>query len=589
MRILTLAIILLLIFSCAVSGQYYLRGEVKDEKGNLLPGVRIYLYSKGTIPFFTGDNGSFGIPSPMKVDTIKLCMEGFDTLRVPVNTQQFQSLKMKMLSAYAKQMKSRLASVTKNLSGQEEISFFSVFGESYSNLLENGFVNADKYPETGFALNIDRASYSNMRRFLNNGMNVPSDAVRIEEMLNYFSFRNLNTDKDAKQFTYNSQLTSCPWNKDNQLLFLNLNAPKLNLDKVPPTNLVFLIDISGSMDKPNRLPLLQSAFKLLTENLRALDTISIVTYGGGVAVALSPTCGKEKDKINRVIDSLVADGDTPGEGAIRLAYSVAKRAFIANGVNRVILATDGDFNVGQSSERQLEDMISFQRQSGIFLTCLGVGMGNYKDSKLETLAKKGNGNFAYLDNIAEAEKVMVTEFTKTVYNVAEDSYLTVNFNPATVGKYRLIGFDNKKDAIIDNSSELEGGEIGSGHSMMVIFEIEPPAATSIPTAGNTIGKIVLQYKSVPDGQTVKQNFEIPYVLKDFATVDDNYRFAASVAMFGCLLRQSKYTKNYTFSDVLQIALPAINPTNYSQQEFLTLVQKADKIYNPKKKRKDKDQ
>ncbi|MFY7898899.1 MAG: YfbK domain-containing protein, partial [Chitinophagaceae bacterium] len=380
-----------------------------------------------------------------------------------VNTTEYQVITLKMLPATASLMKNRLASATKNLAATEQLSMFSSFGESYSSIIENTFIDANLYPETGFALNIDRASYSNIRRFINNGMNIPKDAVRIEEMLNYFSYKSQSLNQ-TKQFICSTKISNCPWNPQTQLCFINLKAPMLNLDSVPPSNLVFLIDVSGSMDKPNRLPLLQAGFKLLTANLRPIDTISIVTYGGGVAIPLPPTSGIEKDKINQVIDSLYADGDTPGEGAIRTAYSVAKRAFIRNGNNRVIIATDGDFNVGQTNEKDLEDLIVFQRLSGIYLTCLGVGMGNYKDSKLETLAKKGNGNFAYLDNIYEAEKVLVTELTKTLYTVANDAYVNISFNPSIVKKYRLIGFDNIKEAMIDTSSQIEGGEVGSGHS-----------------------------------------------------------------------------------------------------------------------------
>jgi len=580
--------LLLIVLSLAIHSsysQYYLRGEVRNEKGAVLQGVRINLYSKGTIPFFSGDNGAFGLPSSLVTDTITLSVEGYEMLRQPVATQQYQKLVMKMLPATASMMKSRLASVTKNLKAQEQLSFFSVMGESYSNLLENGFIPAARYPETGFALNIDRASYSNVRRFLNNEMNVPSDAVRIEEMLNYFSFHPVKPDNQQKQFSFNSAVTTCPWNANNQLLFINLNAPKLNLDSVPPSNLVFLIDISGSMDKPNRLPLLQAAFKLLTENLRPIDTISIVTYGGGVGVALRPTSGAEKEVIKEVIDSLTANGDTPGEGAIRMAYSVARQSFIKNGNNRVILATDGDFNVGQTSEKQLEDIITLERQTGIYLTCLGVGMGNYKDSKLETLAKKGNGNFAYLDNVMEAEKVMITEFTKTMYSVANDAYVSVNFNPEIVKQYRLIGFDNKKDAISDSSSELEGGDVGSGHSIMAIFEIEPRAA--VPLNNTNVGHLLLQYKPVKMLNSVKQDFAIPYQPQDFATADNTYRFATSVAMFGSLIKQSQYIR-YTFNDVLQIANASAKPNDYAEHEFIALVQKADKIYNPKKRKRDRE-
>lgn len=575
--------ILLLLASNSASAQYYLRGEIKDELGRPLVGVKINLYSKGTYPFSSGNTGTFGIPTAVPIDTITLTYIGFETLKVAVETQKYQSLKMKMLAATASLMKNRLSSKTKNLI-KEQHTFFSANGESYSSLIENDFVSTTKYPETGFSLNIDRASYSNARRFLNNDIYVPSDAVRIEEMLNYFDLKPSKQTAKEKEFLFNQYLTTCPWNNESKLLFLNLNAPKLNLEKVPPSNLVFLIDVSGSMDKPNRLPLLQSAFKKLTDNLRNIDTVAIVIYGGGVARVLNPTSGDEKDKIKNVIDSLSAAGDTPGEAAIQTAYNSAIGSFIKGGNNRVILATDGDFNVGQTSEKALEDLITAQMHHGIYLTCLGVGMGNYKDSKLEALAKKGNGNFAYIDNLYEAQKVLITEFTKTMYAVANDAYLNINFNNEVIKDYRLIGFDNKRASIEDSTSELEGGEVGSGHNLMAIFEITPQNIKQLDSS-TQIAKLSLQYKLPNSDKIIYQKFKIASNVVDLMQADSSLRFATSVAMFGSLLKQSKHSKNYTFNDVYNLALTAAKPSDYAQQEFLRLVQKANKLYNPKKKRK----
>jgi Ca-activated chloride channel homolog len=300
-------------------------------------------------------------------------------------------------------------------------------------------------------------------------------------------------------------------------------------------------------------------------------------------VPLPPTNGSEIDKINEVIDSLTASGDSPGEGAIRTAYAIAKYALIPNGNNRIILATDGDFNVGQTSDKDLEDMITIQRQSGIYLTCLGVGMGNYKDSKLETLAKKGNGNFAYLDNVAEAEKVLVTEFTKTIYTVANDAYVSVLFNEAAIKRYRLIGFDNKKEAIADASSKVEGGEVGSGHNLIAIFEVEATDTNTI--AGAPIATVELQYKLSATTKSQAQTFLIQFMKQDLATAPPMLRFATSVAMFGALLKNSNFSKNYTFTDVLTLANTAADKSNFTQQEFMVLIQKAERIYQPIKKKK----
>lgn len=561
--------------------QYYLRGEVKNERGQWLQGAKINLSSKGSFPYYSGSSGTFGISVSTITDTIRISRDGYEDLTMVIDTRKFQSLLMKMLPTTAHLYNRKLASLTTNLRRQKNNSF-SVLGESYSNLVENEFIEADKYPETGFALNINKASYSNIRRFLSNEMIVPTDAVRIEEMLNYFDFPQLQANKKQDYFNCRSQLTSCPWEEKNQLLFLHVTAPKLALDNIPPSNLVFLIDISGSMDKPNRLPLLQAAFTLLTDNLREKDTITIVTYGGGVGIALAPTSGAQKKKIREAIDSLVASGDTPGEGAIRIAYELAKRSFIKKGNNRVILATDGDFNIGQTSEAALEDMIIGYKQTGIYLTCLGVGMGNYKDSKLEALAKKGNGNFAYLDNLQEAQKTLVTEFTQTLYAVANNAFLKIGFRPNTIKAYRLIGFDNKLNAAEDSTSELEGGEIGSGHSLMAIFEIVPAKQTD---ATPLLANAYIQYRLPGSDSTRKQNFPVRQQMQPIATADSAYRFAAAVAMFGSILKKSVYTGNYLPEDVLALAQSAVNLQHPQQVELLTLIEKAIKIYRPAKRKK----
>jgi len=565
--------------------QYYLRGEVRDEKGKPLVGVRIHMQTKGELNFFSGDDGSFGLPTPKAIDTLTLIMDGFETIRMGTPAKDYQKITMKLVRGTSMEMQNRLTSLTKNLGVASDIITKTDMGESYNNLIENSFVNAATNPETGFALNIDRASYSHIRRFIFNKLKPPTQVVRIEQMLNYFSLKPAASQSNkTKKFSLNSTITNCPWNGADQLLFVNLQAPKLNLDSVPPSNLVFLIDVSGSMDQPNRLPLLQAAFKLLVANLRPQDRISIVTYGGGVRVALFPTSGAEKEKIIEVIDALYADGDTPGSGAIRVAYDLAKTNFNKEANNRVILATDGDFNVGQSNDQELEDMIITQKQTGVSLTCLGVGMGNFKDSKLETLARQGNGNYAYLDNIAEAEKVLVTEFTKTLYNVAEDAYVNIVFNPAYVNKYRLIGFDNPREAISDTSNKIQGGEVGSGHSLMAIFEVEPQK--NIVASADNYAKLNLQYQLPKSKDTIKESFTIPFITKDIMSVDSAYRFATSVAMFGSILRGSKYIKDVGFETVLQLAQSAAQPNNVSQKEFMDVVDKADAVYNPgKKKRK----
>ena len=573
-----------IVFCTCSYGQYYIRGEVRNEYGVLLEGVKLRLKSKPQQLFTSGSSGAFGISVARLTDSLLLQLDGYEPLHVLADSRQFLRLQLKTLPGTLKLYKNNRSSVIAN-AGNDTYIPYTNRGESYSGLIENEFVKAADYPETGFSLNIDNASYSNIRRFISNQMFVPEDAVRIEEMLNYFSLPirdNANkTREDTFGFSYTH--TSCPWKQDNQLLFLQIEAPVIPLEHVPPSNLVFLIDVSGSMDKPNRLPLLQSAFKLLVNNLRDCDTITIATYGGGVGIVLPPTGGAHKQNIRNVIDSLSAGGDTPGAGAIQLAYQLAKNNFIPHGNNRVILATDGDFNVGQSTEKELEELIQHYQQTGIYLTCLGVGMGNYKDSKLELLSKKGSGNFAYLDQLREAEKVLVKEFTKTIFAVANDAAIKVRFNPAAVAAYRLIGFDNKKTALEDSSSALEGGEIGSGHTITAIFELTPVKDNGIPP--EQMFSAELNYKKPGNNNTIQQFFTGRSRLTDIQQADSMYRFAASVAMFGAVLRKSKYIKDYTLEDVLTLARSGIQKNNHLQNEFGRLVQQAILMYQPPKKKR----
>ncbi|MDH7462317.1 von Willebrand factor type A domain-containing protein [Chitinophagaceae bacterium 26-R-25] len=581
----TACILLLLIsFHTKLFSQYYLRGEVIDESGKPLSNVKMLLQSTGYV-YYSGSSGSFGIMSNVANDSITLSLDGFRGTGARLDAKKYLSITMKMLRAVGNTAKPRLASVTKDLKMDEKLRW-TFAGETYSTLLENDFIPASRFPETGFAMNIDKAAYSNVRRFLNMQSTVPPDAVRMEEMLNYFNFSYREPGK-GKDFDFESRLSSCPWNKENELLFLKVCARKTDPDKVPPSNLVFLIDVSGSMDMPNRLPLLQSAFKLMVDNLREKDTISIVVYGGTTGIWLPPTSGAEKAKIRQSIEELTAGGETPGESGIQQAYKVAQNKFIKNGNNRVILATDGDFNVGQKNDEELEKMISNYRNSGIYLTCLGVGMGNYKDSKLEILSKKGNGNFAYLDNEREAEKVLVKELMQTLYVIADDANLKIVFNPEMVSEYRLIGFDNKINAVIDSSSELEGGEVGSGHTLMAMFEIKPTVInkshTSDSIASERLSTVILDYKKPRDSTQLKLSYECPLLYTKFDQLDSCYRFASAVVMFGSILRESRFVKAVGWNDISMLAASSYDSKDVVQREFLTLIDKAKKIYGKRKK------
>ena len=577
-------IVLWLLIALPTYGQqFYLRGEVRDESGNLLQNVNIRQLSTGYL-FHTGNSGSFGIPAAKNSDSLLFSYEGYQKEQVLVKADKYFVLNLKLLPAIASSnRKNRLASLTQDLSRDNQRKWYSG-DETYASTVENNFVEAKNYPVTGVALNIDRASYSNIRRFINLNLEVPPDAVRIDEMLNYFNF-NYERPADTSLFKIKTTLTNCPWNKDNQLFFVNVFSQKLNLDSLPPSNLVFLVDISGSMDMPNRLPLLKSAFKMLATNLREKDTVSIVVYGGAVGVLLFPTAGNEKEKIIKAIDEMQPGGSTPGESGIKLAYSVAKKHFIQNGNNRIILATDGDFNVGVQTEQELDELISQHRETGIYLTCLGVGMGNYKDSKIQTLARKGNGNFAYVDNFLEAEKIIMKEFTQTLYTIADDARLYVSFDPVLVKKYRLIGFDNKVGALADSTAEVEGGEIGSGQSITAAFEIEPDFVTGSNVSSDRFAEIKLQYKLPKDQARHEIASRFSFDPIPFKELDPLYRFASSVIMFGSVLKGSQFVKDISWGDVLYHASESANPTDITQAQFVELVYKAKEFYSKKKKKR----
>ncbi len=346
------------------------------------------------------------------------------------------------------------------------------------------------------------------------------------------------------------------------------------------------------MDLPNRLPLLKSAFKLLVDNLREKDTISIVVYGSTVGVWLPPTSGKEKEKIRKAIEDLNPGGATPGQSGILSAYRVAKSQFIKGGNNRVILATDGDFNVGQTSEEELENLITSYQQTGIYLTCLGVGMGNYKDSKLEVLAKKGNGNFSYLDNEAEAEKVLVKELTQNLYSVADDASLNISFNYEYIKEYRLIGFDNKENALNDSIMEMEGGEVGSGHSMIAMFEIIPGSSLAaalqnsggMQAANKNVAEVTVNYNLPGDSLKRWSAFKVAYNYIPFGQLPQSYRFASAVALFGSLLRESVYSKQVTWNEAIIAANESYDKSDPSQKEFIAIMERAKKIYSKRRKK-----
>lgn len=442
--------------------------------------------------------------------------------------------------------------------------------ESYSNIVENKFVNPADEALSTFSIDVDRAGYSNIRRFLDHGQMPPHDAIRIEEMINYFDYNYEGPDGDVP-FEIHRSLVDCPWNKNHQVMHVALQGKEIKKDKLPESNFVFLIDVSGSMARANKLPLVKTSMKMLLQEMRPKDKVSIVVYAGAAGLVLEPTSASEPQKILDAIDNLKSGGSTAGGAGIELAYKTAKSNFIKGGNNRVILATDGDFNVGTSSDEGLEDLIERERKSGVFLSVLGYGMGNYKDSKMQILADKGNGNHAYIDNIQEARKIFVSEFAGTLFTIAKDVKIQVEFNPAYVQAYKLIGYENRMLQKEDfNNDKIDAGELGAGHTVTALYEIIPVGVDSdftgkvddlkyqvqdkkIYNGSNELATIKLRYKE-PDGDTSKKLVKAigPNAMK-LKDAPEHVRFAMSVAQFGLSMRKSEYISNYQMNDLIQLA------------------------------------
>ena len=460
--------------------------------------------------------------------------------------------------------------------------------ETYKEIKENSFVAVAQQPVTTFSADVDRAAYANVRRIIGYGQIPPKDAVRIEEMVNYFDYDYPAPEEGSvSPLRVSPELAPAPWNPNHLLLRIGLQAKKIDLAKAPPSNIVFLIDVSGSMDEDNKLPLLKSSFKMLLGQLRPDDKVAIVTYANGTKVALPSTSVKDKEKIIKVLDNLYASGGTSGGRGIQLAYEQAQKSFIKNGNNRIILATDGDFNIGINNTTDLEKFIEKQRESGIYMSVLGFGMGNYRDDMAETIADKGNGNYAYIDNITEAKKVLVNELSGTLFAVAKDVKLQLEFNPKYVKEYKLIGYENRMLANEDfTNDKKDAGEIGAGHTVTALYELVPSdgkVAQSLryqsqelneKGKGNELGFLKIRYKDpkVKDAKSVEIIEPLVFNKKALKETSTDYRFAASVAEFGILLRDNSNKANATYDQVIELAEGAIgkDPEGY-RKEFVRLV------------------
>lgn len=451
--------------------------------------------------------------------------------------------------------------------------------EDYDRIQENRFHRATQEPQSTFSIDVDAASYTNLRRHINNGQRPPADAVRIEEMINYFDY-DYPEPTGKHPFSITTEVSDCPWEPKHRLVHIGLQGKHTPTENLPAANLVFLIDVSGSMNVANKLPLVQSSFKLLADQLRPQDRVAIVVYAGAAGLVLEPTTGNNKTKIKEAIDKLEAGGSTAGGEGIRLAYKTAKAHFIKGGNNRVILATDGDFNVGVSSDAEMVQIVEEERKSGVYLTVLGYGMGNYKDNKMQKMADSGNGNHAYIDNLDEARRVLVSEFGGTMYTIAKDVKLQLEFNPAIVQGYRLIGYENR---VLNNEDfdddKKDAGELGAGHTVTALYEIIPVGIDSKflvadkelkyqerdlkpnATRSNELLTVKFRYKA-PDADNSQLMEEIVMDKNvSIAKSSDNFRWSAAVATFGMLLRNSEFKGEASYELCKKLAAEARGKDN----------------------------
>ncbi|RYY37223.1 MAG: DUF3520 domain-containing protein [Sphingobacteriaceae bacterium] len=579
-------------------------GTVKDTNG-AIPGVTVTV--EGTkISTQTDNNGKYAINVPDGKTKLVFAFIGYQTQKVKIGKSNIVNIVMKpspnelnevVIMGYSAKKRREVTGAVTTIRGLAQAKAEANYSrgyitaehamvydmqyapapsnednESYKGITENSFLEATVNPLSTFSIDVDAASYSNVRRFINGGSLPPADAVRIEEMINYFNY-NLPGPKNNEPVAITTELSAAPWNTKHRLLRIGLKAKTIPTDNLPASNLVFLIDVSGSMSSENKLPLVKSSIKMLVNQLRAQDKVSIVVYAGAAGLVLQPTSGDNKTTINNAIDNLDAGGSTAGGEGIKLAYATARQHFIKGGNNRVIMATDGDFNVGAASDDDMEKLITKERESGVFLSVLGYGMGNYKDSKMEVLADKGNGNYAYIDNITEARKTLVSEFGGTLFTVAKDVKLQIEFNPVMVQAYRLIGYENRLLNKEDfNNDKKDAGDMGSGHTVTALYEIVPAgvkdysgtvdplkyqkveaAAKPATTGSKELVTIKFRYKEPTSSASKLSQVVVNDVPEDFATVSTDFKFAAAVAEVGMLLRDSQFKQNATWAQAIKNA------------------------------------
>ncbi|MBK7479285.1 MAG: von Willebrand factor type A domain-containing protein [Bacteroidales bacterium] len=583
-------------------------GRVTDSSGMPLAGVTVTVKGSrsGTV---TDQGGNYSIEIKQGDDFLQFGMIGFVTIteriknRTIINVimrEEKVSLDEVVVVGYGsgKQKSSWIRAEAAPAYSMISDGGFSRYNrafntEGYASTTENGFRSVISNPLSTFSIDVDNASWSNIRRFINNGSLPPPEAVRIEEMINYFRY-DYPEPEGFHPFSLTSELSVCPWNRKHHLLLVGLKGRSIDKSSLPPSNIVFLIDVSGSMNSPDKLPLLKSAFGLLVNELRPRDRVAMVVYAGAAGLVLESTPGNRKDEIMNAISNIEAGGSTAGGAGLRLAYEVASKNFIKGGNNRIILATDGDFNVGESSNGGMERLVADNRDRGIFMTVLGFGKGNLKDDKMEIIADKGNGNYSYIDNLQEARRVLVKEFGGTLFTIAKDVKFQIEFNPAKVQSYRLIGYENRLLNEEDfNDDRKDAGEMGSGHNVTALYELVPagtedetPAVDPLKYQANPVIKpgkipsdeflaIKIRYKK-PEGSSsvLLENVVRDYV-RNIDSASDNLRFAAAVAEFGMILGDSEYKGNSSVDEAVRLAKSARGDDSEGYRaEFIRLMEAA---------------
>ncbi len=608
-KLLSLLIITLILSGFKTNESKIVSGYVFDDQQVAIAGAMVKSKMEPNRKVFTDTRGHFKIAVSQKEKTLVVSFIGLLTQEAKISNRELKivlkseqtSLNEIVVVGYATQKKSDMIGSVATMGNSKMMAVRGFVGspvypnqdfntESYNAISENGFKNPNTDPLSTFSADVDAASYSNMRRFIQSGQLPPKDAVRVEELINYFGY-NYPEPKGNDPVSITTDVADAPWNKSHRLVRIGLKAKSIKIENLPASNLVFLIDVSGSMQGPDRLELLKTSMKLLTDQLRPNDKVAIVVYAGAAGLVLPSTNGNNKQKIKGALTNLSAGGSTAGGAGIKLAYETAKSNFIKGGNNRVILATDGDFNVGASSDSEMQRMIESYRNDGIFLSVLGFGQGNLKDSKMEAIADKGNGNYAYIDGINEAKKVLINEFGGTLFTVAKDVKLQVEFNPAKVEAYRLVGYENR---LLNNEDfkddKKDAGEMGAGHTVTALYEIIPKgykdefvkkADEMKYQKGNNVKAsdelltVKIRYKQ-PDGN---QSKELSAALIDnnqkIEEANIDFRFVAAVAEFGLLIRDSEFKQNATFEQVIAMAKKAkgLDDNGY-RAEFIQLAENA---------------